>query len=76
MNKLKSFVDRNPVRVAAWVSSTVAVVVALVAPDMPVEPVVIFVLSSLGLGEYAQRAEDEKTLVAFYSDPLELEDEG
>lgn len=69
MKKLKAFVERNPVRVAAWVSSTVAIVLAVVLPDLPVEPVTVFVLSSLGLGEYAQRAEDEKTLAALYTDP-------
>lgn len=69
MKKLKAFVERNPVRVAAWVSSTVAIVLAFVLPDVPVEPVTVFVLSSLGLGEYAQRAEDAKTLAALYTDP-------
>lgn len=69
MKKLKAFVERNPVRVAAWVSSTVAIVLAVVLPDLPVEPVTVFVLSSLGLGEYAQRVEDEKTLAALYTDP-------
>lgn len=70
MNRLKWFVERNPVRVAAWVSASVAIVMAAFAPDMPVEPVVIFVLSSLGLGEYAQRVEDAKTDAAFWTDPL------
>lgn len=70
MSRLKLFVERNPVRVAAWVSSTVAIVLAVVAPDVPVEPVTIFVLSSLGLGEYAQRVENAKTEAALWSDPL------
>ncbi len=69
MNKLRNFADRNPVRIAAWVSSTVALVVAFLVPDMPVEPAVAFVLSSLGLGEFAQKAENEKTLAALYTDP-------
>lgn len=71
MSKLKSFVERHPVRVAAWVSSTVAIVLAAVAPDLPVEPVVVFVLSTLGLGEYAQRVEDKKTEAALWTDPSE-----
>ena len=71
MSKLKMFVEKNPVRVAAWVSSTVAIVLAAVAPDMPVEPVVVFVLSTLGLGEYAQRVEDKKTNAALWTDPSE-----
>lgn len=70
MKKLKSFVERNPVRVAAWVSSTVAIALAVFLPDLPVEPVTIFVLSSLGLGEYAQRVEDAKTEAAYWTDPL------
>jgi hypothetical protein len=69
MNKLRNFADRNPVRIAAWVSSTVALVVAFLVPDMPVEPAVAFVLSSLGLGEFAQKVENEKTLAALYTDP-------
>jgi hypothetical protein len=69
MSKLKDFADRNPVRIAAWVSSTVALAVAFLVPDMPIEPAVAFVLSSLGLGEYAQKAENEKTLAALYTDP-------
>ena len=69
--KIKSFVERNPVRVAAWVSSTVAIVVAFLLPEMPVEPAVAFVLSSLGLGEFAQRKEDAKTDCALHSMPPE-----
>ena len=63
-----AFIRRNPVRVAAWVSSTVAIVLAAAAPDMPVEPVTIFVLSSLGLGEYAQRVENTKTTEALFTE--------
>lgn len=69
--KTKSFIERNPVRVAAWVSSTVALVVAFLVPDVPVEPAVAFVLSSLGLGEFAQRKEDAKTDCALHSMPPE-----
>lgn len=71
MKALKEFAEKNPVRVAAWVSATVAIVMAVVAPDMPVEPVVVFVLSTLGLGEYAQRVEDKKTEAALWTDPSE-----
>lgn len=71
MSKLKSFVQKNPARVAAWVSATVAIVLTAVAPDMPVEPVVVFVMSTLGLGEYAQRVEDKKTEAALWTDPSE-----
>lgn len=71
--KTKSFIERNPVRVAAWVSSTVAIVVAFLLPEMPVEPAIAFVLSSLGLGEFAQRKEDDKTDCALHSMPPEEE---
>jgi len=71
VSKLKNFMMKNPVRVAAWVSSTVAIVMAVVLPDLPVEPVTVFVLSTLGLGEYAQRVEDKKTDAALWTDPSE-----
>lgn len=73
IEKLKSFAQRNPVRVAAFVSSTVALIVSALMPDVPTEAAVAFVLSSLGLGEYAQRAENKKTEVALYTDPSEIE---
>ena len=68
MNKIKAFVYNNPVRVAAFVSSTVALVVSFVVPDVPVEPAIAFVLSALGLGEFAQRAENKKTDEALFSE--------
>lgn len=70
MKRLKDFLQKNPARVAAWVTSTVAIVLAVVMPDMPVEAVTTFVLTSFGLGEYAQRVEDKKTEVALWTDPL------
>lgn len=75
MEKLKSFVHRNPARVAAFVSSAVALVVSALSPDMPTEAAVAFVLSALGLGEYAQRVEDAKTEIALYTDVEDLEEE-
>jgi len=75
MEKLKSFVHRNPARVAAFVSSAVALVVSALSPNMPVEAAVAFVLSALGLGEYAQRVENEKTEIALYTDVDDLEQE-
>jgi hypothetical protein len=71
-DKIQSFIHRNPVRVAAFVSSTVALIVSVVLPEVPIEAAVAFVLSSLGLGEYAQRAENKKTEIALYTDPNEL----
>jgi hypothetical protein len=75
MEKLKSFVHRNPARVAAFVSSAVALVVSALSPDMPVEAAVAFVLSALGLGEYAQRVENEKTEIALYTDVDDLDEQ-
>lgn len=71
LDKFKQFAYRNPVRVTAWVSATVALLLTAFAPDLPVEPVVVFVLSSLGLGEYAQRMENKKTVEALYMEPDE-----
>ena len=68
MQKIKAFIYNNPVRVAAFVSSTVALVVAFVVPDAPVEPAIAFVLSDLGLGEFAQRAENNKTDEALFTE--------
>ena len=68
MQKLKDFAYNNPVRVAAFVSSAVALIIALVVPDAPTEPAIAFVLSALGLGEYAQRAENRKTDEALFEE--------
>lgn len=68
MQKLKDFAYNNPVRVAAFVSSAVALVIAFVVPDAPTEPAIAFVLSALGLGEYAQRAENKKTDEALFTE--------
>lgn len=68
MQKVKDFIYNNPVRVAAFVSSAVAIFVAFVVPDAPTEPAIAFVLSALGLGEYAQRAENRKTDEALFTD--------
>jgi hypothetical protein len=68
MQKIKAFIYNNPARIAAFVSSTVALVVAFVVPDVPVEPAIAFVLSALGLGEFAQRAENKKTDEALFTE--------
>jgi magnesium-transporting ATPase (P-type) len=68
MANLKEFVHNNPVRIAAFVSSAVALLVAFFVPDVPTEPAIAFVLSALGLGEFAQRAEDKKTLDALFTE--------
>jgi hypothetical protein len=56
---MKQFLKENPTRVAAFVTSAVALIVAFLFPEVPTEAAVAFVLSALGLGEYAQRAEDK-----------------
>lgn len=68
MQKVKAFIYNNPVRVAAFVSSAVAIFVAFFVPDAPTEPAIAFVLSALGLGEYAQRAENRKTDEALFTE--------
>ena len=70
---MQEFIHRNPARVAAFVSSLVALLVTALSPDLPVEQAIVFVLSALGLGEYAQRVEDKKTIEALYTDPEDLE---
>lgn len=75
MEKIKSFIHRNPARVAAFVSSAVALIVSYVSPEIPVEQAVIFILSSLGLGEYAQRIENDKTEAALWTDPEDLDED-
>lgn len=72
MNKVKAFIHDNPVRIAAFVSSAVALVVSFAMPEVPTEAAVAFVLSSLGLGEYAQRVENDKTDEALFTDPTDI----
>ena len=67
MSKVRAFIRKNPVRVSAVVSSVVALLLPVVAPDLPVDSAVVFVLAALGLGEYAQRVEDRKTDEAYYT---------
>jgi hypothetical protein len=57
--KFKEFLHDNPTRIAAFVSATVALVVAFLFPEVPTEAAVAFVLSALGLGEFAQRKENK-----------------
>jgi hypothetical protein len=68
MGKIKAFTYNNPVRVSAWVTSTVALVLSVISSDIPTDAVSIFILSTLGLGEFAQRAENKKTDEALFSD--------
>lgn len=56
---MKTFIKENPTRVAAFVSATVALVVSFLLPEVPTEAAIAFVLSALGLGEFAQRAENK-----------------
>ena len=72
MRKVKAFIHNNPVRVAAFVSSAVALIVSFVVPDVPTEPAIAFVLTAKGLGEFAQRAEDKKTAEALLTEVPEI----
>jgi hypothetical protein len=67
MTRLRDFVKANPVRVSAFVSSLVAVVVSITNPNLPVDSVTVVVLAALGLGEFAQRVENRKTTDALYT---------
>jgi hypothetical protein len=72
MKAIKQFIHQNPVRVAAFISSAVALIISALLPDVPTEAAVAFVLSSLGLGEYAQRVENTKTDEALFTDPADV----
>jgi hypothetical protein len=64
VKKIKELIHAHPARVSAWVSSTVVLVITALSPDINADAAVIFVLSSLGLGEYTQRVENKKTVAA------------
>lgn len=68
MSKIKEFVKNNPVRLAAFISSAVALLSAFLGPKVPVEPVVAFILSACGLSELAQRTENKKTIDALFTE--------
>lgn len=68
MEKIKGFVHNNPVRVAAFVSAAVALFAPAFSSAIPTESVAAFVLSAIGLGEFAQRAENKKTDEALFSE--------
>ncbi len=71
---MKDFIRKNPARVSAFVSSLVALVLTALNSDMPIEATVVFIMSALGLGEYAQRVEDAKTEAAFLeTSPLDID---
>jgi phosphate/sulfate permease len=71
---MKEFVRKNPARVAAFVSSAIALLLTAVNSDMPVEATVVFVMSVLGLGEYTQRVENHKTECALLeTSPIDIE---
>lgn len=74
LEALKAFAHRNPARIAALITSLVAVLVAGLKSDLPADALAILILSSLGLGEFAQRTENKKTQDALETDPAELED--
>jgi phosphate/sulfate permease len=71
---MKNFIEKNPARVAAFISSSVALILTAINSDMPVEATVVFIMSVLGLGEYTQRKEDAKTQAALLeTSPLDID---
>ena len=71
---MRNFIEKNPARVAAFISSSVALILTAVNSDMPVEATVVFIMSVLGLGEYTQRKEDAKTQSALLeTSPLDID---
>jgi hypothetical protein len=66
---MRKFLQENPTRVAAFVSATVALVVSFLFPEIPTEAAVAFVLSALGLGEFAQRKENKMWDEALHTEP-------
>ena len=71
---MRNFIDKNPARVAAFISSSVALLLTAINSDMPVEATVVFIMSVLGLGEYTQRKEDAKTQAALLeTSPLDID---
>jgi hypothetical protein len=64
MKRIKELLHNHPARVSAWISSTVVLIITALNPDIDANAAVIFVLSSLGLGEYTQRLENKKTVAA------------
>lgn len=68
MEKIKGFIHNNPVRAAAFISAAVALFAPALSDSVPTESVVAFVLSAIGLGEFAQRAENRKTDEALFSE--------
>jgi hypothetical protein len=71
---MRKFIDKNPARVAAFISSSVALLLTALNSDMPVEATVVFIMSVLGLGEYTQRKEDAKTQAALIeTSPLDID---
>jgi hypothetical protein len=71
---MKDFIEKNPARVAAFVSSAVALILTALNSEMPVEATIVMILSALGLGEYTQRKEDAKTEAALLeTSPLDID---
>ena len=71
---MKDFIEKNPARVAAFVSSAVALILTALNSEMPVEATIVLILSALGLGEYTQRKEDAKTEAALLeTSPLDID---
>lgn len=68
MEKIKGLLYNNPVRATAFISAAVALFAPLFSKNIDTAAIVAFVVSSLGLGEYAQRVENKKTDEALFTE--------
>lgn len=68
MIKLQNFIKDNPARVYAF-AFAIAAFIARVYPEIPIEAVILVLLTFLGIGNKVQKIEDAKTLKALYTTP-------
>lgn len=71
MERIRNFARNNPVRVQAFVSSTLLLLASVW--DLPAEALATFILAALGLGEFTQRIENLKTAEAYRDTYVEPE---
>lgn len=70
MTKVRRFIRKNPARIYAF-AFALAAFVARLYPEIPVEVVILVLLTFLGIGNKVQKVEDAKTLKALYTTPPE-----
>lgn len=73
-NRIAIYFRMSPARISAYISCLV-MYLNKHFPNLPIDLVIPSVLIIIGFGEFAQRAEDKKTINALYSDnPIEMSD--